>query len=72
VQQNKIKSIDGIFDILKHIETLIIYDNELRDLDRILKNLKGVTSLKVLEMFDNPAAHEPNYKMRVLSELHNL
>lgn len=23
-------------------------------------------------MFDNPAAHEPNYKMRVLNELQNL
>jgi hypothetical protein len=57
---------------LKYIETLIIYDNELRDLDKILKSLKVATSLKVLEMFDNPAAHEPNYKMRVLNELQNL
>ena len=57
VQHNKINTIDGIFDTLKYIETLIIYDNELRDLDKILNNLKVATSLNVLEMFENPAAH---------------
>ena len=57
VQENKIKSIDGIFEILKHIESLVIYDNELRDLDKILKNIKVLTSLKILDLFDNPAAH---------------
>jgi hypothetical protein len=31
-----------------------------------------LTSLKTLDLFDNPAAHEPNYKMRVLNELQNL
>lgn len=71
-QQNKIKSIEGIFENLKHIETLIIYDNELRDLDKIMKSLKPLTSMKTLQLFDNPAAHEPNYKMRVLNDLPNL
>ena len=28
--------------------------------------------MKVLDLFDNPAAHEPNYKMRVLNELQKL
>lgn len=72
MQKNKISSIDGIFDHLKYIETLVLYDNELRDLDRILKNLKGLTSMKHLDLFDNPAAHEPNYKFRVLNELQML
>ena len=72
VQNNKIKSIDGIFDILKYIETLLIYDNELRDLTHILKEMKGLTSIKALELFDNPAAFEPNYKHRVLNELQSL
>jgi Leucine-rich repeat (LRR) protein len=72
VQNNKIKSIDGIFDILKHIETLVLYDNELRDLDNIIKNVKVLTSLRHIDLFDNPAAHEPNYKMRVLNDLQQL
>ena len=69
LQNNNIKSIDGIFDLLKYIETLLIYNNELRDLDKILKNLRVLTSMKHLELFDNPAAHEPNYKFRVLHDL---
>ena len=28
--------------------------------------------MTVLDLFDNPAAHEPNYKMRVLNELQKL
>jgi len=28
--------------------------------------------LKVLDLFDNPASHEPNYKMRVLNDLKSL
>lgn len=72
MQNNKISTIDGIFDRLKHIETLVIYDNELRDLDKILKNIKGLTSMGHLDLFDNPAAHEPNYKLRVLNDMQSL
>jgi hypothetical protein len=28
--------------------------------------------MKVLDLFENPAAHEPNYKMRVLNDLQHL
>lgn len=28
--------------------------------------------MRHLDLFDNPAAHEPNYKMRVLNELQHL
>lgn len=31
-QENKLKTINKIFEKLKHIETLVLYDNELRDL----------------------------------------
>ena len=48
--------IDGIFNILKYIETLVLYDNDLRDLDKIIKNLQVLTSMKHLDLFENPAA----------------
>jgi hypothetical protein len=44
----------------------------LRDLDAIIGHLKVLTSMRHLDLFDNPAAHEPNYKLRVLSELQQL
>jgi len=45
---------------LKHLETLIIYNNELRDLDKILNFLKSYTHLTHLDLFNNPLAEEPN------------
>jgi hypothetical protein len=58
--------------VLRHVETLVLYDNELRDLDTIISNLGPLTSMRHLDLFDNPAAHEPNYKMRVLNDLQQL
>lgn len=34
--------------------------------------MKVLASLKVIDLFDNPAAHEPNYKMRLLNELRSV
>ena len=42
---------------LKHIETLVVYDNELRDLEKVLKHLKELKNLIRLDMFSNPVAH---------------
>ena len=72
IHENRINTLDNIFNKLKHIETLSIYDNELRDLDKIIKELKELKNLKHLEMFQNPAAHEPNYKFRVIAALPTL
>ena len=72
MHSNKINNLDGLFSFLKNVETLSIYDNELRNLDSILEGLGGLTSLTVLDLFDNPAAHEPNYKLRVLNDLRSL
>jgi hypothetical protein len=37
-----------------------------------LKNIKGLTNLKHFDLFSNPAAYEPNYKIRVLNEIRSL
>lgn len=61
------------------METLILYDNELRDLDDVLTVLKPLSNLKHLgkvvgdsELFENPVAEEPNYKIRVLAAIPTL
>ena len=72
LQNNKLRSIDSVFALLRHIETLVLYDNELRDLDGLLTSLRPLSSMQHLDLFDNPAAHEPNYKMRVLNDLQQL
>lgn len=49
-----------------------MYDNELRDLERLIKCLRELKNLKHLDLFNNPAAHEPNYKYRVICALPTL
>jgi len=37
---NHIKTLEGSLRVMRHIETLLIYDNELRDLDKNLEFLR--------------------------------
>jgi hypothetical protein len=57
---------------MRHLESLVIYNNELRDLDKNLEDLKMFPYLKELEMFQNPLAEEPYYRLRVIHALPNL
>jgi Leucine-rich repeat (LRR) protein len=47
-QKNRISCIRGVIEKLKHLETLSLYDNELRDLEDVLGTLKILSSLKCL------------------------
>ena len=44
----------------------------MRDLDKILLSIKPLSNLKHLDLYDNPVAQEPNYKLRVLYALPTL
>jgi Leucine-rich repeat (LRR) protein len=48
VHKNRISNLKGVIERLKHLETLILYDNELRDLEDVLTTLKPLSSLKQL------------------------
>ncbi|EAR89471.2 hypothetical protein TTHERM_00157880 (macronuclear) [Tetrahymena thermophila SB210] len=63
---NKLKTLDGSLQFLNHLETLVLYKNELRDLDLNLSKMQHLTSLKQLDLFDNPLADEPHYRLRVI------
>jgi U2 small nuclear ribonucleoprotein A' len=41
-------------------------------LDKVLQSLKPLSNLKHLDLYDNPVAQEPNYKLRVLYALPTL
>eukprot|EP00825_Cyclidium_porcatum_P038495 TRINITY_DN4488_c0_g1_i3.p1 TRINITY_DN4488_c0_g1~~TRINITY_DN4488_c0_g1_i3.p1 ORF type:complete len:413 (+),score=95.67 TRINITY_DN4488_c0_g1_i3:169-1407(+) len=72
LQNNKLKSVEGSFTILNHLETLSLYNNELRDLDKNIKQLQQYPSLKQLDLFENPLHEEPNYRLRVIYALPQL
>jgi Leucine-rich repeat (LRR) protein len=69
LHKNKLKSIDdsGV-KYLKHLKVLSLHSNLLRDLNRVLDNMRNI-HLQRLDLFNNPCSHEENYKDRVLDVL---
>lgn len=65
---NMIKNIDGLKKF-KFLGTLFIANNKLRDLEKFLAILKKFAFLEKLDLFGNPLAEEPDYRLRVIWEM---
>lgn len=63
-----IKNIDGLKKF-KFLGTLFIANNKLRDLEKFLAILKKFAFLEKLDLFGNPLAEEPDYRLRVIWEM---
>lgn len=50
----------------KFLEVLLLANNKLRDLDRFLVQLTKFQYLKQLDLFGNPLAEEPDYRMKII------
>ena len=72
LQNNRINTLEGSISTMRHLEHLLLYNNELRDLDKNLEILKELVYLKQLDLFGNPLAEEPYYRFRVINELNQL
>ena len=64
-QGNELESITGIqrFNFLR---ILLIGNNKLRDLDDFLEFLQKFSFLEQLDLFGNPLAEEPDYRMKII------
>ena len=51
LQSNKIKTLEGSLNVMMHLETLSVYNNELRGLDNVIEFLKKYTHLKQLGIY---------------------
>lgn len=70
---NRLKTLTiGSFEVFGFLNQLTLYDNELEGLDNVLKELKSLRYLTVLDLYNNPIAQEDNYRLRVLGELTTL
>ena len=67
-QRNKISNIE-VVKKFNFLETLLVSDNQLKDLDYQLAILHKLTFLEQLDLFGNPVAEEPNYRLRVISAM---
>ena len=69
--ENKLKDISVVKEF-KFIETLLISDNELKDLEKVLSDISKLTFLNQVDLFNNPIAEEPNYRLRVIARMRNI
>ncbi len=70
---NKITSLEqSSIKYLAFLEVLSLHDNELKDLQTLLQQMKHLQCLKELDLFNNPVAKEVNYRLRVIATFPSL
>merc|ERR1719401_3327474 len=65
VQDNRLVSLSGIRPF-KFLRVLMASNNQLRNLEKQLAVLTRFAFLKKLDLFDNPIAEEPDYRLRII------
>jgi len=68
LQDNRLVSLNGIRH-LKFLRVLLASNNQLRNLDKQLAILTRFGFLSKLDLFDNPVAEEPDYRLRIIYHL---
>lgn len=63
---NSIYTLAGALQNLKYLRSLSLYNNKLRDLKATLPYIRHLQYLVALDLFDNPLANEPNYRLLVV------
>ena len=63
---NGIYTLAGSLQNLRYLRSLSLYSNKLRDLKATLPYIRHLQYLVALDLFDNPLANEPNYRLRAL------
>ena len=64
-QDNSLVEIEGIKKF-KFLNVLLIANNQLRDLDVFLEFLSKFAFLEQLDLFGNPLAEEPDYRLKII------
>ena len=64
-QNNMVDNIEGLKKY-KFLDTLLIGNNQLRDLDKFLAKLMAFAFLQQLDLFGNPLAEEPDYRLKII------
>ena len=67
-QNNELSNITGLAKY-KFLNVLLIGDNKLRDLDDFLKFLSNFAYLQQLDLFGNPLAEEPDYRLKIIKNM---
>ena len=57
---------------MKFLDALLASNNKIKDLEKTLNYLQRFAFLQQLDLFGNPVAEEPEYRLRVISALPQL
>eukprot|EP00933_Yihiella_yeosuensis_P041383 TRINITY_DN35772_c0_g1_i1.p1 TRINITY_DN35772_c0_g1~~TRINITY_DN35772_c0_g1_i1.p1 ORF type:complete len:491 (+),score=91.79 TRINITY_DN35772_c0_g1_i1:153-1625(+) len=68
IQDNRLVSLAGL-KTFKFLKVLLASGNQLRNLEKQLALLSRFAFLKKLDLFDNPVAEEPDYRLRLIYHL---
>ncbi|CAK9020767.1 unnamed protein product [Durusdinium trenchii] len=68
LQNNRLVSLAGLRSF-KFLKVLLASGNQLRNLEKQLALLSRFAFLKKLDLFDNPVAEEPDYRLRLIYQL---
>ncbi|NXO27756.1 LRC72 protein, partial [Cisticola juncidis] len=66
LNNNELTDISGALKHLRSLQILFLHNNELKKLGKTVKELKGMISLQTLNLFQNPLAYDPDYRLYVI------
>ncbi|NXT23268.1 LRC72 protein, partial [Syrrhaptes paradoxus] len=66
LNNNELTDISGALKHLRVLQILLLHNNQLKKLDKTVKELKGMISLQTLNLFHNPLAQDPDYRLYVI------
>ncbi|XP_027733715.1 leucine-rich repeat-containing protein 72 isoform X2 [Empidonax traillii] len=66
LNNNELTDISGALKHLCSLQILFLHNNELKKLGKTVKEMKGMISLHTLNLFQNPLACDPDYRLYVI------
>ncbi|NXF01524.1 LRC72 protein, partial [Smithornis capensis] len=66
LNNNELTDISGALKHLCSLQILFLHNNDLKKLGKTVKELKGMISLHTLNLFQNPLAYDPAYRLYVI------
>ncbi|KFO90501.1 Leucine-rich repeat-containing protein 72, partial [Buceros rhinoceros silvestris] len=66
LNNNELTDISGALKHLRALRILLLHNNQLKKLGKTVKELKGMISLQALNLFHNPLAQDPDYRLYVV------
>ncbi|KAK2184507.1 hypothetical protein NP493_262g01055 [Ridgeia piscesae] len=72
LNDNRLVDVKGVLKNLKSLETLLLHNNQLEKLDTMVHEMAHMQCLRTLNLFGNPLAQEPEYRLYLIHHVPSL